>query len=304
MKITHLVFYLILTILTLHFPTFANASQFYFPNYRNTSQPIQPHPIFDKFPEVPPQNYDEEYFEWIDLLEAVENTEGAFNMLEVGAGYGRWSVRGGLAARSKNLPFFLTLIEAEPHRCHVDIHEEMKKYGINSHEYFVIPAAVGKNESSIFFYIMSSDDTMNLDNWYGQSVMFPHDRIIGWAKETYYGQPIAFTACNYKAVKIEQLRLSTILNQVDAPIIDLCDFDIQGNEYDAIAEAIRILNARVKRLHIGTHSHQIEKDLRVLLKRNGWKLLRDYPCSRSNNTEYGKIKFVDGVQSWVNPRLN
>ena len=37
-----------------------------------------------------PQRTSEDYFEWIDLLEAVEEARGTFAMIEVGAGYGRW----------------------------------------------------------------------------------------------------------------------------------------------------------------------------------------------------------------------
>jgi hypothetical protein len=209
-----------------------------------------------------------------------------------------------VVARSKKLPFSLTLIEAEPHRCHIEIHEEMEKYGIQKDEYHIIPAAVGNSQSEMFFYIASTDRQQDLQNWFGQCVMHPQDYIIGWAKEEYYGQPVALTAYRYKAVKVDQLQLSTILNEVHAPIIDLCDFDIQGNEFVAIAESIDILNTRVKRLHIGTHSHEIERNLRTLLSSHGWKLLRDFFCLQMNDTQYGKIEFVDGVQSWVNPRFN
>jgi hypothetical protein len=38
---------------------------------------------------------DEQYFEWADLLEAVDGARGSFTMVELGAGYGCWSVRGG-----------------------------------------------------------------------------------------------------------------------------------------------------------------------------------------------------------------
>ena len=48
---------------------------------------------------IPP--VDEEYFEWIDLLESVQAAGGSYTMLELGAGYGRWGVRAGLAARRK-----------------------------------------------------------------------------------------------------------------------------------------------------------------------------------------------------------
>ena len=37
---------------------------------------------------IPP--IDEEYFEWVDLLESVRDARGAYTMMELGAGYGRW----------------------------------------------------------------------------------------------------------------------------------------------------------------------------------------------------------------------
>jgi hypothetical protein len=40
----------------------------------------------------------EEYFEYIDLLEAVTLARGLFTMMELAAGYGRWLVRGTAAA--------------------------------------------------------------------------------------------------------------------------------------------------------------------------------------------------------------
>src|SRR5271169_776412 len=52
---------------------------------------------------LPP--FDEEYFEWIDLFEAVASTKREFVMVELGAGYGKWIVRGAFVARSfDNLP--------------------------------------------------------------------------------------------------------------------------------------------------------------------------------------------------------
>jgi hypothetical protein len=48
-------------------------------------------------PDLPPFDY--EYFEWVDLLQAVKEAENTFTIVEVGAGYGRWSSRAALAAR-------------------------------------------------------------------------------------------------------------------------------------------------------------------------------------------------------------
>ncbi len=39
----------------------------------------------------------EEYFEWIALLESVAEMRDSFTMVELGAGYGLWSVRAALA---------------------------------------------------------------------------------------------------------------------------------------------------------------------------------------------------------------
>ena len=36
---------------------------------------------------------DNEYFEWIDLLESVVAARGSYTMMELGAGFGRWAVR-------------------------------------------------------------------------------------------------------------------------------------------------------------------------------------------------------------------
>ena len=58
--------------------------------------------------------FDEEYFEWIDLLEAVKSARSRFTMLELGAGFGRWTARAAAAARQRNLQYSLIAVEAEP----------------------------------------------------------------------------------------------------------------------------------------------------------------------------------------------
>jgi len=43
--------------------------------------------------------FDEEYFEWIDVLEMALQAGDVYTFLELGAGYGRWSSRAAWAAR-------------------------------------------------------------------------------------------------------------------------------------------------------------------------------------------------------------
>jgi hypothetical protein len=94
------------------------------------------------------------------------------------------------------------------------------------------------------------------------------------------------------------------LDDLLAPLarVDLIDFDIQGAELETIA-ASRTLKSKAQRLHIGTHSRQIEEGLRRLLGQEGWSCEWDFSCNSSASTPYGAIRFEDGVQSWLNPAL-
>jgi hypothetical protein len=58
--------------------------------------------------------FDEEYFEWIDLLEAITSAKGQFTMLELGGGWGRWTANAATALRHLGgLPHTLVVVEAE-----------------------------------------------------------------------------------------------------------------------------------------------------------------------------------------------
>jgi hypothetical protein len=105
----------------------------------------------------------------------------------------------------------------------------------------------------------------------------------------------------WKSVKTRSYILTDILPATDR--IDLIDMDVQGEELRVISPAIEALDQKVARLHIGTHSPEIEQGLRELLHRHGWKCAADYAGGRTNDTPWGPIEFVDGVQSWINPRL-
>ena len=69
------------------------------------------------------------------------------------------------------------------------------------------------------------------------------------------------------------------------------------------AETIEETTQKVKRLHIGTHSKQIEVGLRDVLRKHHWECLADYAGGSTNQTPWGPVSFGDGVQSWLNPRF-
>src|SRR5262249_45530077 len=74
---------------------------------------LTPQP-YDRSESPPYPKFDEEYFEWIDLLEAILLAEGRFTMMELGAGFGRWSARAALASEQHGIPYSLVAVEAEP----------------------------------------------------------------------------------------------------------------------------------------------------------------------------------------------
>jgi hypothetical protein len=258
------------------------------------------HPIFGLFsgfeePQWPPA-VDEELFEWIDVLEAVENAGSTFTMLELGAGFGRWSVRGALAAREKGKQVRLGLAEAEPK--HIEqIHTYLAKNGVAPEDYRVFKAAIGGVKAERVFCV---DNARAEQHWFGQ---FLTNWDVGDAPVVgeYYGFPLLDIEEGRRAIRVSQIPLSEVLAAYDR--IDLADLDLQEAEGDAIEEAIVPLSAKVCRLHIGTHGEDIEQRLRNVLSAHGWIKLRDYSLHKTHETSFGPAAFVDGVQSWINPAV-
>ncbi len=61
-----------------------------------------------------PPAIDDEHFEWVVLLESVLAAGPTFTFLELGASYGRWSVRAAFAAGQQGRAIRLACVEADP----------------------------------------------------------------------------------------------------------------------------------------------------------------------------------------------
>ena len=247
-------------------------------------------------PPLPP--FDEEYFEWIDVIEAVKAARGGFVMVELGAGYGRWLVRAVAALRRFNpLPFRLVAVEAEP--THFEwLHEHLRDNDIHPAEQTLIEAAVNATGDPVRFYVGDPS------GWYGQAIApgAPVHRLwrvflgmraaLGWRPRA--GE------WDGRTLSVRGITLDSILHRL--PRVDLVDLDVQGAELDVLGACIERLDAQVKRIHIGTHGADIESGLREVFGGRGWQLVNDYPSQSRSATPYGEIEFQDGVQTWVNPR--
>jgi FkbM family methyltransferase len=261
-----------------------------------------PSKYFDSYPE-----FSEEYFEWIDLLESVVEASDSYTFVELGAGFGRWSARATFAARQRGIEE-IRLVAVEPERNHFSwLSDHLALNGIDPSKQVLIRAAVARNDGTVPFACgpRSKGQSEYLpDHWYGQAIHepgVPEDSRL-WrnvARKVLKLEPRA--APGFRIGSVPSVSLETVFQHCG--VVDLMDLDVQGAELDVLSTGIELLNDRVRRLHIGTHSHGIEVGLKELLPDNEWILVADWPLFSTNETPFGTAYFNDGVQSWCNPRL-
>lgn len=218
----------------------------------------------------------DEYFEWIDLLEAVVNSGESFTMIELGAGFGRWLCRAATALKQRNLASCYKLIGVEAEPTHFQwMKEHLQHNGIDLQQCSLIEAAVDGKDGNVQFRIG------NADHHYGQSIA---------------SRPLPNTQ------EVKAISLPTILKDLER--VDLIDLDVQDAEFKVLSSAMYLLDNKVKRVHIGTHSKAAEYGLKKLFNYLGWVLIHDFTFKTEYETEYGQITFGDGVQSWINPKFH
>jgi len=235
-----------------------------------------------------------EYFEWISLLCAAAAAEPPFTMFELGSGWGRWLLRGGLACRQLGKEFRLVGIEAET--CHFEwMRMAFRDNGIDPEAHLLVNAAVGRDLGEAWFLSGNSRE------WYGQSLLTPIQ--VEWAHRQAERSRAATTsdptAPPKDVHKVRVVPLGELLEKY--PRVHLLNMDIQNAEADVVEGSAEPIDARVELAHISTHSPEVERRLRGVFARLGWLKLFDFECQGQRCTPYGEVGFVDGVQTWLNP---
>ena len=245
----------------------------------------------------------EEYFEWIDIMMAIHDANDTFVMFELGAGYGRWGVRAYNLAKKYRLNCKIIFSEAEPQH-YAWLLEHLKINKIPNKNIVLSNKLISDQNGKDYFYIKAPDSfgPSTPSEWYGQSKIYDWEKNIKKTNKKYFGKDVFKFDSNWSAIEIEKVDSNEFFDI--NMIIDLLDFDVQGEEFVIIKNSIELINNKVKRIHIGTHSNIIESQLKKLLNMHGWVMVRDYKLHQFNLTPYGNISFCDGVQSWINPRFN
>ncbi len=234
------------------------------------------------FRETAYPRFDEEYFEWIDVLEAVERARESFTMIELGAGYGRWLVRAAVALKNtRGLPCRLIGVEAEPGHFAMML-DHFRDNGLDPDMHVLRQVAVDACDGTSNFVVGCSRE------WYGQSLVEGPD-----------ARPEDYPDC--RTVRVPAVSLKTLVAGEER--VDLIDLEVQDAEGLVLEAAAKELAEKVKRVHIGTHSVESEKRCKDLFSTLGWRILNDFSGSGKRQTPYGEILFQDGVQTWVNPKL-
>jgi FkbM family methyltransferase len=243
----------------------------------------------DRYVETEYPAANDEIFEYISFLNSICEAKNNFTMIELGAGYGRWLVSAAKATEQiENLTFFLIGVEAEPSHFQM-MQEHFKNNGIDPEKHILMEAAVSDHDGRVFFRTGSPHEC------WGQSIADP----VKW-----WNKPFFRARRNTEKFEVKSVRsvsLKTILNRLQ--IVDLIDMDVQGEEYKVLKHSTSEIDKKVKRIHIGTHGRDIEKDIRSLFVNIDWNCEYDFSGNSTSDTPFGKVSFQDGVQVWKNKKL-
>jgi FkbM family methyltransferase len=227
------------------------------------------------FPGAWMPTFNEAAFEWEAVLQAALDARRQCTIVELGAGWGRWIVSGALAARQRGLSVQIVGVEAEPgHFAAMQRHIDLN--GLTDYA-TLYEAAVSLEDGEAQFYVGRPLE------WWGQV-------LVSVAP----GAPEA-------TATVKTLSLSAVLEGLDT--VDLIHADIQGSEREVFPSSMDLLDEQVKRIIVGTHSIETEAILRDSFFSHGWVNLHDYTLGMKAQTPLGEIEVGDGVQVWINPRL-
>lgn len=216
--------------------------------------------------------------EFVGTLKAIEAGSGPFVSVELGAGWGSWSVTSGLAARRAGRdPIRLYAVEASAGKV-ANMRRHFIDNGFDPDRHHLVHAVVGPTDGSALFPLVDV-----VGDWGGEAVFTD-------AVEEREG----FEA-------IPSMTLETLLK--DEKLVDLIHCDIQGAEATVVRAAAEMLTRKVRYMVIGTHSRSIEGTIHEVLSSRGWILENDQPSPYLHRPDGGSSIAFDGTQVWRNPQV-
>lgn len=214
---------------------------------------------------LPPKN--EHYLDWIAVLTAIDRARGTFRMIELGAGWGPWLVRGALAARQRPDITGIELLGVEADPVHYGwMREHFRDNGLDPDAHRLLQGAVAGVSGAVSFPVIDNPDED-------------------------YGARIGATG---RTIAVRAYTLPELLAQLSGPV-DFLHVDIQGAEYEVLPPAVAVLRAQVRLLMVGTHRSDAAHDgLAEALKAAGLREVMNLARNRTHATPWGEIALNDG----------
>ncbi len=243
-------------------------------------------------PPIPDDSIRAEAIEYFAVLHAFDTapSRARFTLAELGASFGPWICTAGVVARRLGFQKIrLIAVEASQFmhrliRTHLE-NNDLRSELLPGLYAKVLCGAVWVDESTLYFPKVTSA----MNNGFQASSGSVDTDCVGRTVES---------------VPVQGMTLPRILG--DEEQIDLLHIDIHGAEAQVVPKAIDLLNARVRRLLLGTHSRYIDGLMMKIFHEAGWVLLRERPTKFTFVPALGGLDGMttrDGGQYWINPRL-
>ncbi|MFN3630077.1 MAG: FkbM family methyltransferase [Casimicrobiaceae bacterium] len=230
------------------------------------------------------------FIEYLALVDSVDAAQASYAMAEVGASYAPFTaIAGRLALRKGLRQVVLCPVEAAANgRRSIQTNLEANALDDPRVTVHILEAAVVDVAKTVYF----PDVDCTRDNGAAAQNNQSERDIRG---------------ANLPMRAVRGIPLTEVIDKfpADKPV-DLMHVDIQGAEKNAFSTAMQVLNQRVKRVFVATHSREIEGVLMALFHSHGWELVAEEPCEFKYRRELDHLEgmtFKDGCQYWVNPRM-
>ncbi|KQX22741.1 MULTISPECIES: FkbM family methyltransferase [unclassified Sphingomonas] len=228
--------------------------------------------------------------EWIGTLRSVLEAGKSFTAIELGAGWGPWLIASRQAAlargiKDRNIDLIGVEGSADHHAFMLD---NFRTNGLDPAKYRLHHAVAGAQDGIASFPKLNA-----AEEDYGAFASFGEDKM---------GVDRMTAAQHGELEEIPCISLATLM--ADKKRVDLLHIDIQGHEEEVLRAGIEVLNAKARRVVVGTHSRAIEGHLFDLFHANGWVCESEVVCELKPLMDGTRALWVDGEQVWRNDRLD
>ena len=222
-----------------------------------------------------------EVAEWVGTLRSVLEAKerGKLVVIELGAGWAPWLVAAAKAGQQAGISD-IKLVAVEGAKSHINfIYQHFEDNGLVPFDHVIIHGVAGSHDGFARFPKLQ-------------------DPSAEWGGVASYSETTGLI--EYEDVPC--VSMDTLMR--DFIVVDLIHCDVQGAELGVFLSAGPSINAKVRRVIVGTHSRRIEGELLNFFACEGWRLEEESACWLLQHAEAGPMNLTrDGYQVWRNPRI-